>query len=121
MPLIDLRQVRREIRLAAVLELLGWRACERRGAQVRGPCPVHGSCSPRSRSLSAHMERNIWQCFRCGASGNALDLWLRVRRQALYPGVLELYRHLGRAVPWLEQASSRLIEKDKRGSNKMRD
>lgn len=121
MPLIDLRQVRREIRLAAVLELLGWRGCERRGVQVRGPCLVHGSSSPRSRSFSAHLGRNIWQCFRCGVSGNALDLWLRVRRQALYPGVLELYRHLGRDVPWLEQSVLPGINEDKRGGNKMRD
>ena len=121
MPLIDLRQLRREVRLAAVLELLGWRACERRGVQVRGPCLVHGSSSPRSRSFSAHLGRNIWQCFRCGASGNALDLWLRVRRQPLYPAVLELYGQLGQAVLWLEQTAPSATKQDKRGSNKMRD
>jgi DNA primase len=120
MPLIDLRRARREIRLAGVLELLGWRARECRGAQVRGPCPVHGSSSPRSRSFSAHLDRNIWQCFRCGASGNTLDLWQRVRQQPLYPAVIELYRQLGRAVPWLEQTGSRSVNKDKRGSRKMR-
>ena len=121
MPLIDLRQARREIRLAVVLELLDWRARECRGAQVRGPCPLHGSSSPRRRSFSAHLDRNTWQCFRCGASGNALDLWLRVRQQPLYPAVLELYRQLGRAVPWLEQTQSPSINKYKRGSRKMRD
>jgi hypothetical protein len=121
MPLIDLRQVRREVRLAVVLELVGWRACERHGAQVRGPCPVHRSSSPRSRSFSAHLGRNIWQCFRCGASGNALDLWLCVRRQALYAGVVELYQQLGQAVPWLEQTVSPGVNADKRGSSNMRD
>jgi hypothetical protein len=121
MPLIDLRQARREIRLAAVLELLGWRACERRGVQVRGPCLVHGSSSPRSRSFSAHLGRNIWQCFRCGASGNALDLWLRLRQQPLYPAVLELYRQVGQAVPWLKQGTPPPINKDNKGGNKMRD
>jgi DNA primase len=102
MPLIDLRQARAEIRLAMVLEQLGWQAHERSGAQVRGPCPVHGSSSPRSRSFSAHLGRNIWRCFRCAASGNALDLWARATGQELYPAVRELYRRLGRAVPWLE-------------------
>jgi hypothetical protein len=100
-PLIDFRSARREVRLAAVLELLGWRAHERHGEQVRGPCPVHGSSSPLSRSLSAHLGRGVWQCFRCGASGNALDLWARVRGERLYPAVLELYRQLGRTPPWL--------------------
>jgi len=102
MPLIDFRQARTEIRLSMVLQLLGWSARQRSGEQVRGPCPVHGSTSARSRSFSAHLGRNLWQCFRCGARGNALDLWLRVRQQDLYPAVLELYRQLGRDVPWLQ-------------------
>jgi DNA primase len=106
MPLIDFHQVRSEIRLAEVLGLLGWRSRECRGVQVRGPCLVHGSISPTSRSFSAHLGRNIWQCFVCAASGNALDLWVRVTGQALYPAVLELYRKLGRAVPWQKLPAS---------------
>ncbi len=106
MPLIDFRQVRSEIRLAEVLTLLGWRSREGRGVQVRGPCLVHGSSSPTRRSFSAHLSRNIWHCFVCAASGNALDLWARVTGQALYPAVLELYRKLGRAVPWRKSPAS---------------
>jgi hypothetical protein len=106
MPLIDLRRARAEVRLAVVLQLLGWRSHERRGEQVRGPCPVHGSTSPRSRSFAAHRGRGIWQCFVCGASGNALDRWARATGQELYPAVLALYRPLGRAVPWLETAGT---------------
>jgi CHC2 zinc finger len=107
MPLVDLRQARAEIHLALVLDLLGWRDCERNGAQVRGPCPVHGSSSPRSRSFSAHLGRNIWRCFRCEASGNALELWACATRQELYPAVLELYQQLGRTVPWLTPVQPR--------------
>src|SRR5262245_36991458 len=107
MPLIDLRAARAEIRLAEVLRLLGWQARERRGEQARGPCPVHRSQSPGSRVFSAQLGRNVWQCFRCGASGNALDLWAKATGQELYPAVLELYERLGRAVPWLGPAHSR--------------
>src|SRR5215471_16346188 len=103
MPLIDLRQARAEIPLAAVLDLLGWHAQEHSGEQVRGRCPLHGSSSPRSRSFSAHLGRNSWRCFVCQASGNALELWARVTKQELYPAVLALYQHLGREVPWLQQ------------------
>jgi hypothetical protein len=95
MPSVDCRLARAEVRLAMVLELLGWRCRERRGLQVRGPCPVHGSTSPRSRSFSAHLGRNVWRCFRCEAQGNALDLWARATGQELYPAVLDLYRRLG--------------------------
>jgi DNA primase len=101
MPLLDLRQARADLHLAEVLELLGWTARARRGVQVRGPCPLHGSQSPASRSFSAHLGKNVWHCFRCGASGNALDLWVQATRQPLYPAVLELYRRLGRVIPWL--------------------
>lgn len=101
MSLVDFRRARREVRLSEVLALLGWRARERSGAQVRGPCPVHGSSSPSSRSFAAHLERGIWRCFRCEAGGNTLDLWARVTGQELYAAVVELYRRLGREVPRL--------------------
>jgi DNA primase len=102
MPLIDLRQARGEIRLGWVLRLLGWHPRQRRGEQVRGACPLHGSTSPRSRSFAAHLGRNVWHCFRCEASGNGLELWARATGQSLYPAVLDLYGRLGREVPWLE-------------------
>jgi len=120
MPLIDLRVVRSEIRLSVVLDLLGWRARERNREQVRGLCPVHGSTSPTSRSFSAHLGRKIWHCFRCGAKGNALELWMRVRQQELYPAVLELYRHLGRDVPWLESAGAATVNTDNKDIQHMR-
>jgi DNA primase len=102
MPLVDLRQARREIRLGWVLELLGWQPRERHGEQVRGACPLHGATSPRSRSFSAHLGRGVWHCFRCEASGNALELWARATSQRLYQAVLDLYERLGQEVPWLE-------------------
>jgi DNA primase len=115
MPYIDYRQARSEVRLAVVLELLGWHGRERHGAQVRGPCPLHGSTSPRSRSFSAHLGRGIWRCFCCGAAGNALELWARIRGEELYPATVELYRRLGRTPPWLPPAPSpEPIKRDKR-------
>jgi DNA primase len=103
MPPLDFRQARREVRLAVVLALLRWQPHERRGEQVRGACPLHGATSPRSRSFSAQLGRGVWQCFRCGAKGNALDLWAQATRQRLYPAVLDLYEKLGQAVPWLRE------------------
>jgi DNA primase len=101
MPGIDFAELRRQIRLDQVLELVGFAAVARRGAQVRGPCPVHGSTRPRSRIFAAHLEKQVWHCFRCGAQGNALDLWLAVTKQPVYAGALELCRRLGLEVPWL--------------------
>jgi hypothetical protein len=126
MSLIDFRAARSEIRLAEVLSLLGWRARERRGEQVRGPCPLPGGrCasgpSPTRRTFSAHLGKSVWHCFRCAAAGNALDLWVSVTGQELYPAVLDLYQRLGRAVPWLEPTHLVFNNKDKRESRSMRD
>ena len=101
MPLVDLRQARGDIRLGWVLGLLGWQPRRHRGEQVRGACPLHGSTSPRSRSFSAHLGRGVWPCFRCGASGNALDLWARATGHGLYQAVVVLYDRLGQEVPRL--------------------
>ena len=113
MPLVDMRQARREIRLGWVLGLLGWRPRERKGEQVRGACPLHGSTSPRSRSFAAHLGRGVWQCFRCQAAGNALELWARATGQGLYQAVLDLYDRLGQEVPWLQPASPATPIEDK--------
>ena len=107
MPAIDFAELRRQLRLGQVLELLGFEVVSRWGAQVRGACPVHDSTRPRSRVFSAHLERHCWHCFRCGAKGNALDLWLAVTRQPVYAGALDLCRRLGLAVPWLAAAGGR--------------
>ena len=107
MPGIDFAELRRQLCLGQVLELVGFEAVSRWGAQVRGPCPVHGSHSPRSRSFAGHLERHCWHCFRCGAHGNALDLWLAVTKQPVYAGALDLCRRLGLEVPWVPSAGGR--------------
>ncbi len=58
--------------------LLGFVPCESSGDQVRGPCLVHHSISPLSRSFSANLKRHICRCFKCGSSGNQLDLYAAV-------------------------------------------
>ena len=101
MPGIDYRQARSQIRLAEVLQLIGYRPRRSVGPQWRGPCPLHGSRSPTSRSFAAHLGKNVYHCFRCGSAGNALDLWARWTRQNLHAAVLDLCQRLGRDVPWL--------------------
>ena len=108
MPGIDFREARARLPLAAVLDLLGFVPHTRRGHQVRGLCPVHGSRSPASRTFAAHLGKNVWHCFRCGAGGNPLDLWVAVTHQELHAAVLDLCQRLGCDVPWLPRPSLRL-------------
>jgi DNA primase len=98
---IDYAELRRRLRLGQVLELLGFVPSTQHGNQVRGPCPVHGSQSPRSRSFAAHLERHCWHCFRCSAHGNALDLWTAATKRPLYEAALDLCQRLHLDIPWL--------------------
>ncbi len=101
MPGIDFREARARLRLAAVLDLVGFVPRTRCREQVRGPCPVHRSRSHASRSFAAHLGKNVWHCFGCGTGGNALDLWAAVTRQGLHAAVRDLCGRLGHDVPWL--------------------
>jgi DNA primase len=104
MPAIDYRRARAELRLADVLNVIGYEPHSRLGQQLRGPCPLHGSRSASSRVFSVHLGKNLYHCFRCGAGGNALDLWAALRRLPLHAAVLDLCERLHQEVPWLHDA-----------------
>jgi DNA primase len=89
--------------MSDVLGLLGWQPRTRCGAQLRGPCPLHGSRSPTSRCFAVHVGKEVYHCFGCGASGNALDLYAAATGQTPYRAALELCGRLGHAVPWLQR------------------
>ena len=101
-PAIDFAAVRAAITIAAVLELLGACPAERtRGGQYRGPCPLHGSTAATSRCFSADLEQHIFHCFKCGRSGNALDLWAQATQQSAYDAAIDLCQRLHLPVPAL--------------------
>lgn len=104
MPSVDFQSVRAAISIANVLELLGFVAVERRGDQVRGRCPIHGSLSENSRSFSANLKTNAFRCFRCGAQGNQLDLWATVNNTDVHAAAITLCERLGLEVPQLNKA-----------------
>ena len=101
MPGIDFAAARAAIALAEVLDLLGFVACESRGDQVRGPCPVHGSTSPSSRSFSANLKRQVYRCFKCGSCGNQLDLYAAATGLSLFEATVVLGERLHRDVSWI--------------------
>jgi putative transposase len=102
-PSIDFSAVRALITLAEVLALLHFVPNRSRGAEQRGPCPVHGSSnSARSNCFSANIADNIWHCFKCGKGGNALDLWMAVTSQNAYDAAVDLCQRLGRPLPTKE-------------------
>jgi DNA primase len=101
-PGIDFRRLRSDIGIVDVLELLGFVAATRIGEQVRGECPLHTSTRPgRHRTFSANLARNTFQCFKCKAAGNRLDLWAKATNQPIHQAAQSLCDRLNREVPWL--------------------
>ncbi len=103
-PALDFAAVRAAVTLTAVLGLLGFQPRSSHGAhgaQQRGPCPLHGSTSATSRCFSAHLDKHTFHCFKCGRSGNALDLWAQATRQSVYDAALDLCQRLGIPLPTL--------------------
>ena len=99
MPSIDFAELRATIKLSAVLDLLAFVPCERSGDQLRGPCPLHGSSSPNSRSFSVNPTKNSFRCFRCGKAGNQLELWAGAKNLSIYDAAIDLCQRLGIDVP----------------------
>jgi putative transposase len=100
-PAIDFDAVRSLISMAAVLQLLGFRANSTQGAQQRGPCPLHASTSGTSRCFSANLDLNAFHCFKCDRSGNALDLWAQATRHTPYDAAIDLCERLHIPLPTL--------------------
>jgi putative transposase len=112
-PAIDFVAIKALVTIAAVLNLLGVSAAN---TQHRGPCPLHGSASGTSRCFSAHLEKNIFHCFKCGRSGNALDLWAAATRQLPYDAAMDLCSRLAIPLPLLATTGSREEEPVRAGS-----
>lgn len=106
---IDYAELRREVSIAAVLELIGWMPVSRKGDQVRGPCPIHRSENTHSRSFSVNLKKNAFQCFGCGKKGNQLDLYMFVTSQTLYQAAKDLTTRQPTAKNSLEASVMRLV------------
>lgn len=101
MPGVDYQAVRQQAPMSDVLELLAFVPSETHGDQLRGPCPIHGWSSPESRTFSVHLSRNAFRCFKCGSSGNQLDLWAAATKSDLHTATVELCRRLHIGIPWI--------------------
>lgn len=105
MPGIDYRELRNLVSMQEVLTLLAWTGVGS-GNQLRGPCPVHESNAPRSRVFSVNLAKKTFQCFKCKAAGNHLDLWAATTRLPLFKAAVDLCERLQRPVPWLRSKSA---------------
>jgi DNA primase len=96
---IDFPLLRSQLRIAAVLELIGYEPAVKAADQWRGPCPIHQSTSSSSRSFSVNTRRHLYRCFKCGSAGNAVDLWMALTKQGVFAASVELCQRLGLSIP----------------------
>jgi DNA primase len=101
MPGVDFQLLRERIEMREVLRLLQFEPAVRREDQWRGPCPVHGSRNPGSRSFSVNVRLGRYHCFGCGSRGHALELWSAVHGLSMYAAAVELCQLLRVEIPWV--------------------
>jgi len=100
-PAIDFAAVRAAITIAQVLALLGFTPRADYAGQQRGACPLHGSTHGTARCFSANTNTHTFHCFKCGRSGNALDLWATANRLSIYEAAIDLCQRLNIPLPLL--------------------
>jgi putative transposase len=103
-PAIDFQAVRAAITIAGVLALLGFTSRSDHAGQQRGSCPLHGSTGGTARCFSVNTTAHTFHCFKCGRSGNALDLWAAANRLSIYDAAIDLCQRLNIALPTLAAA-----------------
>lgn len=90
---IDFAFIREQVSMRQALERLGLlpQLCSERG-ELRGPCPLHGSQNPKSRSFAANLNKNVFQCHNaaCRKGGNVIDFWAAVHKLPLYEAACHL-------------------------------
>ena len=100
---VDFNVLRDEIKMEQVLDLLNFAHVGRSGNQLRGPCPVHGSSKPSSRTFSVNLDTGRYYCHKCQSKGNQLELWAAVHGLSIYEAAIDLCRALGRSVPQINR------------------
>ena len=100
--MIDFAVLREQVTMEQALTQLGHLEALRGNAtQRRGPCPIHGSSSPTSRSFSVNLERNVFRCFSpaCQAQGNVLDFWAAMHHLTLHEAARSMADQFGIQIP----------------------
>jgi len=105
-PAIDFAALRAAITMAQVLALLGFVPRSDYHGQQRGACPLHGSTHSTARCFSVNTNAHTFHCFKCGRSGNALELWAAAQRLSIYDAAIDLCQRLNIPVPTLAPSST---------------
>ncbi len=100
-PAMDFAAVRASITIAHVLVLLAFTPRSDHAGQQRGPCPLHGQARGTACCFSVNTQAHTFHCFKCGRSGNALELWAAAQRLSICDAAIDLCQRLSIPLPML--------------------
>jgi hypothetical protein len=103
MPGIDFQRLRTDVTMEQVLTLLGFTPTHLSGDQWRGPCLIHGSSSPQSKTFSVNVRLGRYHYHKYHHRGNVLELWAEIRRLDLHAAAIDLCNTLGIDIPWVHR------------------
>ena len=90
---VNYQQLKDRLDFRRVLEEYGVEVTDR-GDQAVAFCPLPDHEDKKSKSFSANLERNIFQCFGCKTKGNVLDF--AVRMEGFDPEDAKAFRRAAR-------------------------
>jgi len=98
---LNFAQLREQVSMSQVLELLDWKPTRNSRGTSRGRCPLNCTAKDDS-SFALNEAKKAFCCHRCGAQGNALDLWATTQNLTLLDAAWELIERLGIEPPVLQ-------------------
>jgi DNA primase len=92
---VSFAEVKAAVRMRLVLQDYGVLEKLRRSGreQYRGGCPIHRG--EGRDAFHAHLGKNVFHCFACGAGGNVLDLVAELEQCSAREAALRLQRRYG--------------------------
>jgi DNA primase len=116
---VSFAEVKAAISMRLVLEDYGVLEKLRRSGreQYRGRCPIHQG--EGRDAFHAHLGKNVFHCFACGAGGNVLDLVAELEQCSAREAALRLQRQYGKGgwAPRQSEPGEGKLVTEKRGGN----
>ena len=100
---LDYKQVQQLLSPLELLRARGWAGWREANGSYRGPCPIHGSHSKRSRSLWVGSRQ--WRCWVCHRQGDVCDLLAWLDTITPYEAALRICQAAGQPVPYIPSPS----------------
>jgi DNA primase len=111
---VSFSEIKKSVKLDGVLRSYGVDWLRPSGEQqYRGRCPIHQGQG--TEVFHAHLGRNLFHCFACGAGGNVLDFVAAMEGCSTRDAALRLQRSTdGASVAWAtEPERSKLVTKER--------